>query len=157
MISIIQKLGPHFSFAKWLLCSTGLIRYLYPTNDELRQLANIPKDKSKGKKGNKGLQNGKNISDTFHIERSLDVHLETAKVTHLDVIHLRYFTEYQWLVDFSMYAAVVYVITEVYILLLLCFKGSLFSKIANTFFNSHTHHKLQNVSLHVLLTFKHSC
>lgn len=114
MISIIQKLGPHFSFARWLLCSTGLIRYLYPTNDELRLLANIPKDKSKGKKGNKGVQNGKNTADTFHIERSLDVQLETAKVTHLDVIHLRYYTEYQWLVDFSVYAAIVYIITEVY-------------------------------------------
>ncbi|KAJ8973581.1 hypothetical protein NQ317_001607 [Molorchus minor] len=43
MISIIQKLGPHFSFAKWILCSTGLVRYLYPTDSELRQLANIRK------------------------------------------------------------------------------------------------------------------
>ncbi|CAH1126867.1 unnamed protein product [Ceutorhynchus assimilis] len=113
MISVIQKLGPHFSFARWLICSTGLIRYLYPTDSELRQLANIPKDKPKNKKKfSKGYQNG--TSDTFHVDRSLDVQLETAKITYLDVIHLRYYSEYQWLVDFSVYATIVYVITEIY-------------------------------------------
>ncbi|XP_066259229.1 transmembrane protein 161B [Euwallacea similis] len=112
MISIIQKLGPHFSFAKWLLCSTGLVRYLYPTNDELRQLANI---KYKGKKNaNKGVSNGSANAVKFHIDKSLDVQLETAKVTYLDVVHLRYYSEYQWLVDFSVYAVIVYVISEVY-------------------------------------------
>lgn len=113
MISVIQKLGPHYSLARWLLCSTGLIRYLYPTDIELRQLANIPKDKSKTKKNNKLHSNGKNTVDTFHIPRSLDVKLETAKVTNLDIIHLRYYVEYQWLVDFSVYAAIVYTATEV--------------------------------------------
>ncbi|KAL1505843.1 hypothetical protein ABEB36_005306 [Hypothenemus hampei] len=114
MISIIQKLGPHFSFAKWLICSTGLVRYLYPTNDELKQLANIPKDKPKSKKNLKGISNGKNTPDKFHIDKSLDVQLETAKVTYLDVIHLRYYSEYQWLVDFSLYALIVYITTETY-------------------------------------------
>ncbi|ENN76652.1 hypothetical protein YQE_06831, partial [Dendroctonus ponderosae] len=112
MISIIQKIGPHFSFAKWLICSTGLVRYLYPTNEELRQLANIPKDKSKNKRNPKGMANGKDTPEKFHIDRSLDVTLETAKVTYLDVVHLRYYSEYQWLVDFSVYASIVYIITE---------------------------------------------
>lgn len=113
MISVIQKLGPHFSFARWLLCSTGLIRYLYPTDGELRQLANIPKDKNKSKKNSKAQTNGKNPTDTFHIPRSLDVKLDTTKVTSLDVLHLRYYTEYQWLIDFSVYAVIIYIITEV--------------------------------------------
>lgn len=39
MVSIIQKLSPHFSLAKWLLCSTGLTRYLHPTDNELKTLA----------------------------------------------------------------------------------------------------------------------
>lgn len=109
MISVIQKLGPHFSFARWLLCSTGLVRYLYPTDSELRQLASIPKDR----KGKKGGTNGRSV-ETFHVPRNLDVQLETAKVSRLDVIHLRYYTEYQWLVDFTVYAIIVYVITEVW-------------------------------------------
>ncbi|XP_045469421.1 transmembrane protein 161B [Harmonia axyridis] len=113
MISVIQKLGPHFSLGRWLLCSTGLIRYLYPTDSELKQLANIKKEKPKPRK-NKLQTNGKVYGDTFHIPRNLDVQLETAKVTHLDVVHLRYFTEYQWLVDFALYTLIVYSLTEVY-------------------------------------------
>lgn len=115
MISVIQKIGPHFSFARWLLCSTGLVRYLYPTDNELRNLANIPKSKPpKNKKFGKAAQvNGK--PETFHVPRNLDVQLEKAKVGPLDVVHLRYFSEYQWLVDFSLYTFFVYLVTEVYL------------------------------------------
>lgn len=116
MVSVIQKLGPHYSLAKWLLCSTGLSRYLYPTNYELRQLAGVPKEKPKAKKGNKHHheQNGKQEVETFHVPRNLDIKLEQAKVTPMDVIHLRFYMEYQWLVDFAMYAAMVYLLTETY-------------------------------------------
>lgn len=113
MISVIQKLGQHYSLARWLLCSTGLIRYLYPTDNELRQLANIPKDKSKSKKGGKHQANG-HQPESFHVPRNLNLQLETAKVTRLDVVHLRYYVEYQWLVDFALYSIIVYIITEVY-------------------------------------------
>lgn len=113
MISVIQKLGPHYSLARWLLSFTGLVRYLYPTNEELRQLANIPKEKSKSKRNSKPQTNGKTSGDTFHISRSLDVQLKSTKVTSLDITYLRFYTEYQWLVDFAMYAGIVYVITEV--------------------------------------------
>ncbi|PNF37857.1 Transmembrane protein 161B [Cryptotermes secundus] len=113
MVSIIQKLGPHYSLARWILCSTGLVRYLYPTDEELRTLAGVPKDKSKGKKGGRNVENGK-IADTFHIPRNLDIELETAKVTALDVVHLKFYSEYQWLLDFAVYSSVVYILTEVY-------------------------------------------
>lgn len=134
-VSVIQKLSPHFSLAKWLLCSTGfvyflrlhkrkilmiclffsLIRYLHPTDDELRSLAGVPKEKGgKGKDKRNGHSNGVEKSTTFHIPRSLDIQLETVNITHFDVLHLRYFTEYQWLIDFSVYASVVYSISEVY-------------------------------------------
>lgn len=110
MISVIQKLGKHYSFGRWLLCSTGLIRYLYPTDAELRQLANV----TKPKKSNKNSSNGVQKQETFHIPRNVDVQLETAKVTVLDVIHLKYYSDYQWLMDFVVYSAIVYLITEVY-------------------------------------------
>lgn len=113
MVSVIQKIGVHFSFARYLLCKTGLIRYLYPTNSELRQLANVPKEKPKNKKGGKYIDNGKTNEETFHVPRNLDITLETAKVEPLDVVHLRYYTEYQWLLDFAMYSAGVYILTEV--------------------------------------------
>lgn len=114
MISIIQKLGQHYSFARWLLCSTGLTRYLYPTNNELRQLANIPKDKGKVKKGGGKYQINGHQTETFHVPRNLNIQLETATVTRQDVVHLRYYMEYQWLLDFALYSAIVYIITEIY-------------------------------------------
>lgn len=110
-VSIIQKVSPHFSLAKWILCSTGLIRYLHPTDDELRSLAGVPKG-GKGKDKRNGHHPEK--SSTFHIPRNVDVHLETINITHFDIIHLRYFTEYQWLIDFSLYSIIVYTISEVY-------------------------------------------
>lgn len=114
MISVIQKVGPHFSFGRWLLCSTGLKRYMYPTDSELRQLSSIPKEKAKTRKG-KGQENGKPRHDTFHVPRSLDITLQTEKVSALDVIHLRYYIDYQWLMDFAVYSLGVYILTEVLI------------------------------------------
>ncbi|KAJ8727318.1 hypothetical protein PYW07_001437 [Mythimna separata] len=111
MVSVIQKLGS-YSFARWLLCSQRLYRYLYPTNSELKTLAGVPKETSKGKKGGKHEANGK--PETFHVPRSLDIQLETAPVTELDVVHLRFYTEYLWIVDFSLYTAIVYIMSEVY-------------------------------------------
>ncbi|KAL0832480.1 hypothetical protein ABMA28_000704 [Loxostege sticticalis] len=111
MVSVIQKLGS-YSFARWLLCSQGLYRYLYPDNSELKALAGVPKDKPKGKKGGKSESNGK--PETFHVPRSLEIQLETAPVTPLDVVHLRFYTEYLWIVDFSLYTAIVYVMSEMY-------------------------------------------
>uniref|UniRef100_A0A1I8PRS8 Transmembrane protein 161B n=1 Tax=Stomoxys calcitrans TaxID=35570 RepID=A0A1I8PRS8_STOCA len=118
VVSFIQKFNAHLSFAKWILCSTGLYRYLHPTDDELRAKAGVPKEKpQKGGKGKFGHhQNGTHNpkEGQFHIPRSIEVDLETSPVVARDVIHLRYYTEYQWLLDFSIYAAIVYIISEVY-------------------------------------------
>ncbi|XP_043265635.1 transmembrane protein 161B [Colletes gigas] len=110
MVSVIQKLTPHFSLARWMLCSTGLVRYLYPTDQQLKTLVGVPKEKPRK---NKHMENGK-VGDTFYVPRNLDITLESAKITTLDVVHLKYYTEYQWLLDFSIYAAAVYIMTEVY-------------------------------------------
>lgn len=113
MISVIQKIGAHYSFSRWLLCCTGLVRYLYPTNTELRELANVPKEKWKTKKNTKNQENGVQKPETFHVPRNLDIQLETSKVSSLDVVHLRYYAEYQWLLDFALYTLLVYGATEV--------------------------------------------
>lgn len=113
VVSVFQKLGTFFSLARWLLCSTGLVRYLYPTDNELRQLAGIPKlskEKSKGKKGSRFSEH----SEVFRIPRSLDVPLESRKISPLDVIHLRFYSEYQWLVDFALYSGLVFLMSEAY-------------------------------------------
>ena len=111
MASFLQKLSSHFSFGQWLLCSK-LVRYLHPTDAELRNLAGIPKEKVKGRKPEV------KVSDSFTVPRNLDIQLETSKITPLDAIQLHYYTEYQWLLDFSVCALVVYTLTEVYYALL---------------------------------------
>uniref|UniRef100_A0A8W7P3N5 Transmembrane protein 161B n=1 Tax=Anopheles coluzzii TaxID=1518534 RepID=A0A8W7P3N5_ANOCL len=113
MVSVIQKLSPHFSLAKWILCSTGLTRYLHPTDDELRKLSGVPREKGKGKKDKRnGHQANGERSSTFHIPRSLDIRLDTLPISPYDIVHLRFYTEYQWLVDFSLYSAIVYTVSE---------------------------------------------
>lgn len=82
---------------------------MYPTDQQLRTLAGVPKEKPK--KG-KHTENGK-VGDVFHVPRNLDITLESAKITTLDVVHLKYYTECQWLLDFSIYATAVYIMTEV--------------------------------------------
>lgn len=63
---------------------------------------------------NKAYHQPDDKSTTFHIPRNLDIQLETAKISPFDVVHLRYYTEYQWLVDFSLYAGIVYILSEIY-------------------------------------------
>lgn len=122
MVSVIQKLAPHFSLAKWLLCSTGLHRFLHPSDSQLKSLAGVPKtmhkpkksDHHKGGSRHNGASNAAANDGVFHVPRNLDIQLETTKIEEYDLLHLRYYTEYQWLVDFSLYTGLVYVISEVY-------------------------------------------
>lgn len=85
-----------------------LFRFLHPSDDELRNIAGIPREKV-GKSKDK-RSNGKKVSTSsgvFHIPRNIDVQLETACLTHQDIIQLRYFSEYQWLIDFGFYSLLV--------------------------------------------------
>jgi hypothetical protein len=49
----------------------------------------------------------------FNVPRNLELQLETAKVTKTDICQLRFYAEYQWLVDFALYTLIVYGLTEV--------------------------------------------
>ena len=114
----MSKVGPYMSFARWILTTSGLIRYMHPTDEELKSLIMVPRDK-KGKKGSRkddrssGRNGHSSDNGVFNVPRNLDIQLETTKVTTTEVIQLRYYSEYQWLVDFSFHAMLVYVLTEV--------------------------------------------
>ncbi|KAL2294065.1 hypothetical protein Nmel_007785 [Mimus melanotis] len=110
MASVIQKIIPHYSLARWLLCSGSLQWYQHPTEEELRILAG--KQRGKSKKDRK--YNGHIENKPLTIPKDIDLHLETKSVTERDTIALHYFPEYQWLVDFTVAATVVYVVTEAY-------------------------------------------
>ncbi|XP_019338685.1 transmembrane protein 161B isoform X3 [Alligator mississippiensis] len=110
MASVIQKIIPHYSLARWLLCSGSLRWYQHPTEEELRILAG--KQKGKSKKDRK--YNGHIENKPLTIPKDIDLHLETKSVTEVDTLALHYFPEYQWLVDFTVAATVVYLVTEAY-------------------------------------------
>ncbi|XP_010576347.1 PREDICTED: transmembrane protein 161B isoform X4 [Haliaeetus leucocephalus] len=110
MASVIQKIIPHYSLARWLLCSGSLRWYQHPTEEELRILAG--KQRGRSKKDRK--YNGHIENKPLTIPKDIDLHLETKSVTERDTIALHYFPEYQWLVDFTVAATVVYVVTEAY-------------------------------------------
>uniref|UniRef100_A0A8C4X790 Transmembrane protein 161B n=1 Tax=Erpetoichthys calabaricus TaxID=27687 RepID=A0A8C4X790_ERPCA len=111
MASVIQKVIPHYSFARWLLCSGSLRWYQHPTEEELRNLAG-KQIKVKNKKDRK--YNGHIENKPLTIPKDIDLQLETKAISEADTLALHYFPEYQWLVDFTVVATVVYLITEFY-------------------------------------------
>ncbi len=125
LASLFSKLVPRYSLARRLLASSGLVRYLAPEDRELRVLAGLPAqgagNGSSSKRGNKKQNSSSNGGrgdafadlDVFSVPRSLPVELDKTPVTWGDLTQLRFYDEYQWLVDFSVYALLVYVATEV--------------------------------------------
>ena len=92
--SVMSKIGPFMSFARWLLVSTGLVRYVHPSDEELKHIALVPlKDKNKKghsrrgdhKNGNACASNGAAV-ETFNVPRQNDLQLDTARVSVVDVV-----------------------------------------------------------------------
>ncbi|XP_008169773.2 transmembrane protein 161A [Trachemys scripta elegans] len=108
--SIMQKMSPHCSFARWLLCNGSLYRYKHPSEEELCALAGKQKPKAKRDRRLNGVTEDKPLS----VPRDINLHLETTPVTTVDALVLRYFLEYQWFVDFAVYSTLVYLFTEGY-------------------------------------------
>uniref|UniRef100_A0A3Q3D2F5 Transmembrane protein 161A n=1 Tax=Hippocampus comes TaxID=109280 RepID=A0A3Q3D2F5_HIPCM len=106
--SIMQRMAPHCSFARWLLCN-GLFRFKHPSEGELCALAGkqMPKTNRRDRR-----QNGE--STPLTVPKDIDLHLEKAPVNAMDALVLRFFLEYQWLIDFAVYATGVFLFTECY-------------------------------------------
>ncbi|NWU21898.1 T161A protein, partial [Dyaphorophyia castanea] len=108
--SLMQKLAPHCSLARWLLCNGSLYRYKHPSDEELCALAG--KQRPKGRRDRK--MNGVTEDKPLSVPRDIDLQLDTSPITAVDALVLRYFLEYQWFVDFAAYAGAVYVFSEGY-------------------------------------------
>uniref|UniRef100_G3MM91 Transmembrane protein 161B n=1 Tax=Amblyomma maculatum TaxID=34609 RepID=G3MM91_AMBMU len=116
MASVLQKLSPQYSISRWIIC-TRLIRYLHPSDEELKSLAGISGKafKGKGKKDKWRHRNGfVDSREEFLVPRSLPVVLEPAPITAGEALQLRFYTDYQWLMDFAVHAVAVYALTEAY-------------------------------------------
>lgn len=119
-----------FIFLFWLFVFAGrLVRYLHPTDDDLKAAAGIQstgggKGHSGGNKGarhrkheGKKGSNHREKDDTFTIPCNTPVALDVALVEPIDLVHLNYYEEYIWLMDYSLCAVVVYILTEIYFVL----------------------------------------
>uniref|UniRef100_A0A8B9F1P0 Transmembrane protein 161A n=1 Tax=Amazona collaria TaxID=241587 RepID=A0A8B9F1P0_9PSIT len=108
--SLMQKMAPHWSFARWLLCNGSLRRYKHPSDEELCALAGKQRPKAKRDRRVNGMMDDKPLS----VPRDIDLRLDTSPITALDALVLRYFLDYQWFVDFAVYSTAVYIFTEGY-------------------------------------------
>jgi len=128
-ISIMQKVTQRFSFGRYFLSRTGLLYYLHPMDNDLRKLAGLPipkppKDKPKEpepevgrrKRKNKGKfgQSEEKTDKSFMVPRSIDLQLEKAKIMPYDLFQLKFYPDFQWLIDYSFFAILVYVVIEIY-------------------------------------------
>uniref|UniRef100_A0AAR2LG86 Transmembrane protein 161B n=1 Tax=Pygocentrus nattereri TaxID=42514 RepID=A0AAR2LG86_PYGNA len=86
--------------------------YQHPTEDELRSLAGKHQKGGKNKKDRK--YNGHIDNKPLTIPKDIDLQLETKCIAEVDTLALHYFPEFQWLVDFTVAATAVYLITELY-------------------------------------------
>uniref|UniRef100_A0A8C9DV71 Transmembrane protein 161B n=1 Tax=Prolemur simus TaxID=1328070 RepID=A0A8C9DV71_PROSS len=83
MASVMQKIIPHYSLARWLLCNGSLRWYQHPTEEELRILAG---KQQKGKSRKDRKYNGHIESKPLTIPKDIDLHLETKSVTEVDTL-----------------------------------------------------------------------
>ncbi|KAL2089598.1 hypothetical protein ACEWY4_014286 [Coilia grayii] len=109
--SIMQRMAPHCSFARWLLCNGSLFRFKHPSEGELCALAG--KQMTKPSKRDR-RQNGNRENKPLTVPKDIDLHLESTPVSVLDALVLRFFVEYQWLIDFAVYAMGIFLFTEGY-------------------------------------------
>ncbi|XP_028672090.2 transmembrane protein 161A [Erpetoichthys calabaricus] len=109
--SVMQRMAPHCSFARWLLCNGSLYRFKHPSEDELCALAGkqVPRPNRRERRHN-GVQDNKPLT----VPKDIDLHLEATPINALDALVLRFFLDYQWLVDFAVYATGIYLFTEGY-------------------------------------------
>ncbi|XP_061593728.1 transmembrane protein 161A [Cololabis saira] len=106
---VMQRMAPHCSLARWLLCSGSLFRFKHPSEGELCALAGkqMPKPNRRDRR-----QNGE--SKPLTVPKDIELHLDKAPVNVMDALVLRFFLEYQWLIDFAVYATGVFLFTECY-------------------------------------------
>ncbi|XP_051025813.1 transmembrane protein 161A isoform X1 [Acomys russatus] len=108
--TLMHRLAPHCSFARWLLCNGSLFRYIHPSEEELRALAGKPRPRGRKDRWTNGPLDEKPLS----VPRDAHFQLETRPLTAVDALVLRFFLEYQWFVDFAVYSVGVYLFTEAY-------------------------------------------
>lgn len=108
-----------------------LIRYLQPTEQQIKRgvaaLANERKahhedknakqsklktNKQSSFRGKRG-RSDKSKTDENLVPKKLALTLEAERVNPLDLMQLNFYKEYHWLIDFALYATIVYIASEI--------------------------------------------
>ncbi|XP_059687960.1 transmembrane protein 161A [Gavia stellata] len=80
--SVMQKMAPHCSFARWLLCNGSLHRYKHPSDEELCALAGKQRPKAKRDRRMNGVTDDKPLS----VPRDIDLRLDPSPITAVDAL-----------------------------------------------------------------------
>lgn len=119
-MTFLQKIAKYYSLGRWLLLD--LIYYLHPNDEELKRAAGLSHGKDSNNK-HKGVRHRNKHSnkdsneapEPFNIPRSTEISLETSTIKPTDLPILRFYPEFEWLLNFSLCTVVVYALTELYI------------------------------------------
>ncbi|XP_011741343.1 transmembrane protein 161A isoform X5 [Macaca nemestrina] len=87
--TLMHRLAPHCSFARWLLCNGSLFRYKHPSEEELRALAGKPRPRGRKERWANGLSEEKPLS----VPRDAPFQLETCPLTTVDALGLASMTQ----------------------------------------------------------------
>ncbi|XP_066206753.1 transmembrane protein 161A isoform X3 [Saccopteryx leptura] len=87
--TLMHRLAPHCSFARWLLCNGSLFRYKHPSEEELRALAG--KQRPRGRR--ERWANGYGEEKTFCVPRDAPFQLETCPLTAVDALGMASMTQ----------------------------------------------------------------
>uniref|UniRef100_A0A2K6UC98 Transmembrane protein 161A n=1 Tax=Saimiri boliviensis boliviensis TaxID=39432 RepID=A0A2K6UC98_SAIBB len=87
--TLMHRLAPHCSFARWLLCNGSLFRYKHPSEEELRALAGKPRPRGRKERWADGLSEEKPLS----VPRDAPFQLETCPLTTVDALGLASMTQ----------------------------------------------------------------
>ncbi|KAM8763720.1 transmembrane protein 161A isoform 2-T2 [Rhynchonycteris naso] len=85
--TLMHRLAPHCSFARWLLCNGSLFRYKHPSEEELRALAG--KQRPRGRR--ERWANGYGEEKTFCVPCDAPFQLETCPLTAVDALEAYYY------------------------------------------------------------------
>nr|KAF6482433.1 transmembrane protein 161A [Molossus molossus] len=87
--TLMHRLAPHCSFARWLLCNGSLFRYKQPSEEELRALAG--RQRPRGRKDR--WANGYSEEKTLCVPRDAPFQLQTCPLTAVDALGLASMTQ----------------------------------------------------------------
>jgi hypothetical protein len=96
-----------------MLCRK-LLRYLPPSDQQIIEMANLKRINSKKGNRNKNHEE-KKLQTSFKIPKNTDFVLECTRVRPDHLTDLKFYAEYQWIMDFAVCAFIVFITTELYV------------------------------------------